>query len=131
MPKGERGRLAFIIKESTGMFAHEFADKVLNMKYGTFSHRVKKCLWDREHYLKILEATGKTWEELFGRGASGSFFPVPVQVVEQVTVAPPVDRPAKVKVEKVEKEREPESAPFVLDEIDLPLPGADLVKSDF
>ena len=129
MPKGERGRLAFIIKESTGMFAHEFADKVLNMKYGTFSHRVKKCLWDREHYLKILEATGKTWEELFGRGASGSFVPAPVQVVEPV--APPVDRPAKVKVEKVEKEREPESAPFVLDEIDLPLPGSDLVKSEF
>jgi hypothetical protein len=122
MPKGFHSSLIRTIHETTGLTAGEFASQKLNMKVSTFNYKVRQGTWTRDEYKVILEATGKTWEELFGTVSS----PAPVKVKEEKKEAPPVSAPSKVEVEKLEKEKEPVSAPFVVEEIDLPLPSVKL-----
>ena len=132
MAKGLAAHLTLAIQAGSGMTMKEFADRVMDLKYGTFMYRIRHGCLRLDDYFKILGALpGYTFETLFWKQ-------VPVAISPLLTPAslpePSIDikryRQAEGAVEPghlvkeypPEQKKESPAAPFVLPDLPLTMP---------
>ena len=108
--------------KAAGLDPNEFISKELGLKYTTFTYRVRNDSLKKSDYAKILQATGKTFEELFMPPPVGHENSSPVNLPpEKYTLEEIAEVAAKVfdSPPARQQKREPVEAPFEIVEIDF------------